>query len=69
MQVARESGLEEDRVCPVLGEEEWHVTHHLGEPVQTQVPLLKVALHLGEGLGTARALERPPGSDLHEVVN
>ena len=47
MQVAGKFGLEEDRVSPVLGEEEWHVTHHLGEPVQTQVSLIKVALHSG----------------------
>lgn len=64
VQVAWKLCLEKDRVSTVLGEEEWHVTNHFSEPVQTHVPFVKVTLYFGKSLWTSGASECPPGSNL-----
>jgi len=55
----RQSSFEQDRVDPVLCEQQWHVAIDLDEEVHALVALLKVSVIAGQCVGAAWAAEGP----------
>ena len=55
----RQSSFEQDRVDPVLCEQQWHVAIDLDEEVHALVALLKVSVIAGQRVGAAWAAEGP----------
>ena len=64
--IAGESGLEENRVDPELGVQQWHVAVDLCELVYAEVTFRKVFVISRQIVWAAGAPECPPGSDLPE---
>ena len=62
--IAGESGLEENRVNPELGVQQWHVAVDLCELVYAEVTFRKVFVISRQIVWAAGAPECPPGGDL-----
>lgn len=58
--VVGQAGLEEHRVHPELRVQQGHIAVHLDKEVDAFVPLVKVGIIMGQGLGASWASESPP---------
>lgn len=58
--VVGQAGLEEHRVHPELRVQQGHVAVHLDKEVDAFVPLVKVGIIVGQGLGASWASKSPP---------
>lgn len=58
--VVGQACLEEHRVHPELRVQQGHIAVHFDEEVDTFVPLVKVGIIVGQGLGASWASESPP---------
>lgn len=58
--VVGQARLEEHRVHPELRVQQGHIAVHLDKEVDTFVPLVKVGIIVGQGLGASWASESPP---------